>query len=143
MLQKMLIDQTKSRARHCNDNALVEGKNGSIIRKYFGNGYIPRKYAQEINEFYRKHFNPYLNYHRPCGFATDIVTEKGKVKKKYDTYMTPYEKLKSLPDPRQYLKENITLKCLDLIATNQDGNEAAAGMQKAKAELFNSFKKNS
>jgi transposase InsO family protein len=64
MLQKMLIAQTKSRARHCNDNALVEGKNGSIIRKYFGNGHIPKKYAKEINEFYRKYFNPYLNYHR-------------------------------------------------------------------------------
>jgi hypothetical protein len=143
MLQKMLVAQTKSRSRHCNDNALVEGKNGSIIRKYFGNGHIPKKYAKEINEFYKQYFNPYLNYHRPCGYATDIVSDKGKIKKKYDTYMTPYEKLKSLDNARAYLKTTNTLKCLDLIATNQDDNEAAMNMQKARVELFNKFNKKS
>lgn len=33
LLQKLLIELTKLRAGHSNDNALVEGKNGSIIRK--------------------------------------------------------------------------------------------------------------
>lgn len=36
MLQKMLVEQTKSRSRRTNDNALVEGKNGAIVRKYLG-----------------------------------------------------------------------------------------------------------
>jgi transposase InsO family protein len=143
MLQKMLVTQTKSRARHCNDNALVEGKNGSIIRKYFGNGYIPKKHGEEINIFYEKYFNPYLNFHRPCGFATDIVSDKGKIKKKYDTYMTPYEKLKSLENSKKYLKDEITLKCLDLIATNENDNEAAREMQRARVELLKNIKKKS
>ena len=34
LLKKLLIELTKSRARHANDNALVESKNGSIIRKH-------------------------------------------------------------------------------------------------------------
>jgi transposase InsO family protein len=33
LLQKLLIEQTKSPARRSNDNALVESKNGSVIRK--------------------------------------------------------------------------------------------------------------
>ena len=36
LLKKLLIELTKSRARHSNDNALVESKNGSIIRKHLG-----------------------------------------------------------------------------------------------------------
>jgi transposase InsO family protein len=35
LLQKLLIEQTKSRARRTNDNALVESKNGSVVRKHF------------------------------------------------------------------------------------------------------------
>lgn len=141
MLNKMLVEQTKSRSRHCDDNALIEGKNGSIVRKYFGYGYVPKKYAQIINEFYRTHFNNYLNFHRPCGFATLKIDRRGKQKKKYDIYLTPYEKFKSLENPRQYLKPDTDLKCLDIIATLQSDNECAASMQKARTELFNNINK--
>lgn len=87
LLNKLLIDQTKSRARHCNDNALVEGKNGAVIRKHIGYMHIPQRYASSLNEFYRDHLNVYLNYHRPCGFATIKISEKGKIKKVYMTYI--------------------------------------------------------
>ena len=40
LLEKLLIEQTKSRARRSNDNALVESKNGSVIRKHFGFSHI-------------------------------------------------------------------------------------------------------
>jgi len=35
----------------------------------------------------------YLNYHRPCGYATQVVDRKGKTRKRYEAYLTPYEKL--------------------------------------------------
>ena len=54
-----------------------------------------------------------MNYHRPCGFATTIVDGRGKEKKKYDIYLTPYEKLKSLPDAASYLKLGVTFEKLD------------------------------
>jgi hypothetical protein len=139
MLQRMLVKQTKSRARHCGDNGLVEGKNGAIVRKYFGHGHIPREYAALINEFYTTQLNPYLNFHRPCGFATNITAANGKVTKKYDTYLTPYEKLKSLDNPKQYLKETTDLKCLDILATLENDNSAATAMQRARVELFKSI----
>jgi len=140
LLNKLLIKLTKCRARHCNDNALVESKHGSILRKHFGYTYIPQPNARKINGFFKKYFNPYLNFHRPCGFATIITDKKGKQKKVYRTYQTPYERLKSLPNAKQYLKPGITFEILDKIAYEKSDNEWAALMQKAKEELFKNFK---
>lgn len=139
MLNKLLIQQTKCRARHTNDNALVEGKNGSVIRKYIGYSFIPKRYAQDINQFDKEHLNIYLNYHRPCGYATIITDKKGKQKKIYNIYQVPYERLKSLPNARQYLKPGLTLKILDKIAYEKSDNECAVAMQKTKDELFDNF----
>jgi len=139
LLNKLLIKQTKSRARHCNDNALVEGKNGSVIRKTMGRMHIPQRHATAINQFYKDHLNVYLNYHRPCGFATTITDKRGKQKKIYQTYLTPYERLRSLNNAKQYLKKGVTCKDLDAIASRESDNENAAMMQQAKAELFTSF----
>lgn len=136
LLNKLLIEQTKSRARHCNDNALVEGKNGSIIRKNIGYMHIPQSYAVALNDFYQNHFNPYLNYHRPCGFATEKISEKGKVKKVYDVYRTPLEALAAHPRAPEFLKEGVTLEKLASLANEKSDNECAAQMQKAKVELF-------
>ncbi len=36
MLNKLNIEQTKSRARHSNDNALAQSKNASVVRKHMG-----------------------------------------------------------------------------------------------------------
>ena len=141
MLNRLLIKQTKSRSRHSNDNALAESKNGSVIRKHMGYMHIPSRYAASINDFYKKYFNVYVNYHRPSGFATDIVDEKGKIKKKYDQYLMPYEKFLSLKDPEQYLREEIAIQMIKDIAKEKSDNEYAALMQKEKAELFKSFKK--
>lgn len=136
ILNRLLIKQTKSRARRCNDNALVEGKNGSVIRKHMGRNFISQKFSKPINEFYENHFNAYLNFHRPCGFATEHIDLRGKVKKKYDIYMTPYEKFKSLENCEKYLKPEIRLVDLDKIAYQKSDNEFATLMQEAKEKLF-------
>jgi len=78
LLNKLLIEQTKSRPRHSNDNGLVETKNGAVIRKHMGYGYIPAEHAEHIQHFYSAHLNPYLNYHRPCAQADIEVDEKGR-----------------------------------------------------------------
>lgn len=138
ILNLLHIKQTKSRPRRHNDNALVETKNGSIIRKHFGYFHIPAipENARLINEFCRKWLNPYLNYHRPCGFATSKFDHKGKEKKIYDTYMTPYEKLKSLKNADMYLKRHVFFKDLDQIANRESDTEFALKMNEAKAIMF-------
>ena len=69
LLNKLLAEQTKSRPRHSNDNGLAESKNGAVVRKHMGYGYIACTHAEALNEFYREHFNLYLNFHRPCGVS--------------------------------------------------------------------------
>jgi hypothetical protein len=74
LLNKLLIEQTKSRPRQSGDNGLVETKNGAVIRKHIGYGYIHAGHAEAINNFYREYLNPYLNYHRPwrpCSRSTN------------------------------------------------------------------------
>lgn len=142
LLNKLLIEQTKSRSNRTNDNALVEGKNGSVIRKHMGHWHIEQKHAPTINQFYQEHFNTYLNFHRPCGFATVTVDEKGRRTKKYKTYQTPYERLKMIVEAKKnqpYLREGVTLKTLDAIAAKQTDNEAAALMQAARDRIFKKF----
>ena len=83
LLNKLLIEQTKSRPRHSNDNGRVETKNGAVIRKHMGYGYIAGEHAQAIHGFYAQHLNPYLNYHRPCAQADLEVDEKGRQRRYY------------------------------------------------------------
>ena len=68
-----------------------------------------------------------------------LSSQKGKPKKIYKIYQTPYERLKSLKYTEQYLKEEITFEILDKIAYKKSDNECATLMQKAKVELFKSF----
>ena len=138
LLNKLLIELTKSRSRRTNDNALVEGKNGSIVRRHLGYQHIPQKWAPLINEFNQKYLNPYINYHRPCFFPIVIIDAKGKQKKTYPykAMMTPYEKLTSLPEAKQYLKPGMTFKQLDDIALSISDNEAAHQLNEARKQLF-------
>lgn len=136
LLNKLLIEQTKSRSGRSNDNALVEGKNWSVIRKHMGYWHIASEHAESVNAFYGEHFNDYVNFHRPCGFATVTVDERGWRKKKYETYQTPHERLKSI-DPRgKYLREGVDCASLERIASRRTDNEAAEEMRKAKDRLF-------
>ena len=142
LLNKMMINQTKSRPRRSNDNGLVETKNGGVIRKHFGYAYIEQRHAEKINLFYRTFMNPYLNFHRPSGFATKVFDSKkpGKYKNVYKTYLTPFEKLQSLKQPEQYLKPNLTMNLLKQFASQLSDTEAAEAMQKAKRELFKTIR---
>ena len=59
LLNKLLIGEfTKSRAHRTTDNALVEGKNGAVVRKHLGHEPIPAVHAAEFQRFYTAHFNP-------------------------------------------------------------------------------------
>lgn len=137
VLKRLLIKQTKSRSRKSTDNALVEGKNGAVIRKHMGRNFIDKSRAGEINEFYMNYFNIYLNFHRVCLYATDYVDKRGKIRKKYNQTFVPYERFKSLKNADQYLKEGTTFAMLDEIAYAKSDNEFAEEMKKAKSKLEN------
>ena len=139
LLNKLLIEEfTKSRSRHSNDNAQVESKNGAVVRKHFGYSHIPQRFATLVNAFCREHLNPYVNFHRPCLFAETITDAKGRQRKRYPykLMMTPYEKLKSLPKSKQFLKPDVTFKHLDTQASAISDNEAAQRLNNARTTLF-------
>jgi predicted DNA-binding transcriptional regulator AlpA len=136
LLNKLSIEQTKSRSRKSNDNALVEGKNNAIIRKQMGYVHIPKRHAQSINRFYQNHLNNYLGFHRHCAFATEVISDQGKIKKKYDIYLTPCQKLLSIPNVEQYLKTGVSKGSLMEEQMKMSHVEAAQNLQKAKTELF-------
>jgi len=141
LLNKLMIEQTKSRPRHCNDNGLAETKNGAIIRKHMGWGHIQAAHADRIQQFYNAHLNPYLNYHRPCAQADVEVDAKGRKRRRYRRYQTPLETLLSLPQPQQYLRPGLTLATLQRIAGLMSDTEAARRMQQAKHRLFDQLRK--
>ena len=138
MLNKLLVEFTKSRAYRTTDNALVEGKNGAVVRKHVGYGPIGCGHAAAWQKFYTAYFNPYLNYHRPCGFATVVTDRRAKHKRRYpaNDYRTPYEKLISLKKWQQYLKPRIPADLLARQSQQRSDTEAALRMQKAKRELW-------
>ena len=143
LLEKLRIEQTKSRSRQTNDNALAESKNASTVRKYLGYSHIPQHFASQVNAFTVEVLSPYLNYHRPCHFPTECTDKKGKIRKRYryQDMMTPYEKFRSLPEAERYLKPGTTLEKLDTLAAECSDNDAAQHLNEARAKLFQSINK--
>ena len=144
ILEKLRIEQTKSRSRQSNDNALAESKNASVVRKHMGYAHIPQQYAKPINAFYQDTFNPWLNLHRPCLFATEVINAKGTITKRYkhEDVKTPLESLALLCEKGLVtLKPGITLDALQVLAKSQTDLAAAQAMQHAKTGLFAGFAK--
>ena len=139
LLNKLLIEQTKSRPLHSNDNGLAEAKNGAVVRKHMGYTHIAAVHAAAIETFYEQHFNPYLNFHRPCGVPEQIVDAKGKSKSVYRWYATPWEILRQLPGVAGCLKDRVTIQELERKAGSRTDTQAAEEMQKAKEKLFLCF----
>ena len=141
VLQKLLIEQTKSRSGRCNDNALIESKNGSVVRKHMGHWHIPKYEARKINGFYRDCFNEFLNFHRMCAYPTTVALENGKKKKVYEETATPCQKLLSIPEVSKYLKEGVTVPSLKEKSLRMSHIEYAKMMHEAKQKLFAAIKK--
>ena len=140
MLEKLRIEFTRSRPRRSNDNGLAETKNGAVVRKEFGYAHIPQRHAARFNTFCREYLNAFLNYHRPCLFATEVADPKkpGRIKRVYRPRdaMTPLDKLASLPDAATFMREGITLQDLQQLARALTDVQAAEELAEARAALF-------
>jgi transposase InsO family protein len=140
MLDKLRIEFTRSRPRRSNDNGLAETKNGAVVRKLFGYGHIPQRHASRFNTFCVEYLNPFLNFHRPCLFATDKPDPKkpGRIKRVYRARdaMTPLDKLASLPDAAAFLRDGVTLEDLHALATALTDVQAGGELHEARLALF-------
>jgi hypothetical protein len=140
LLNKLLIEQTRSRAHHSGDNGLVESKNGAIIRKHIGYGYIAAQHAAGMDQFYREHLNPYVNFHRPCAVPTVLTQPNGKRRRVYQRWATPFELFREVPQCESFLRPGVTLAELESFAQRQSDTEAALAMQRSRRKLLASIK---
>ena len=67
------------------------------------------------------------------------MNAKGKEKRAYRWYATPWEILRQLPDVASHLKAELTIAKLDQQAQSKSDTQAAEQMQEAKRKLFASF----
>ena len=140
LLEKLRVEFTRSRPRHSNDNGLAETKNGAVVRKFFGYAHIPQHHAARFNTFCREYLNPFLNFHRPCLFATDRADPKkpGRIQRVYcpKDAMTPLDKLASLSQATSFLRQGITFADLHALAHALTDLQAAEELYEARQALF-------
>ena len=144
LLEKLLIEQTKSRAHRTGDNGLVEAKNGAIIRKHLGFAHIGAQHAETVDRFHREHLNPYLNFHRPCAIPEIVEQANGKRRRVYRDWDTPFEIFSRTPQCESYLRPGVSLAELERSARGaQSDTEAAIEMQRAKRRMLAGIAKQS
>jgi len=136
LLEKLLIEQTKSRAHRSGDNGLVESKNGAVIRRHIGFGHIAAQHAEAVDCFHRQYLNPYLNFHRPCAIPEIVEQSNGKRRRVYRRWATPFEIFCQAPQAESCLRPGVTMSELERFAALQSDTEAALAMQRAKRELL-------
>ena len=136
LLGKLLIEHTKSRARHSGDNGLVEAKNAAIICKHIGFGHIGAEHTAAVDAFHRHHLNPYVNFHRPCAVPMILTEPSGKRRRIYPRWATPFELFQEMPRCQSLLRPGVTLAALPQFAQLQSDTEAALEMQRAKRPLL-------
>ncbi len=139
LLNKLHVGEfTKSRARRSNDNALVEGKNAHVVRKYLGHQHIPARFAEAVDDFTRKQISPFLNFHRPCLYATEHMDPRGKLRRtcQPQDVRTPLDKLLSLTDAARFLKRGVSFDSLLHTARQRSALQAAKELNRARDRLF-------
>ena len=138
LLEKLRAEFTRSRPRRSNDNALVESKNGSVVRRHLGHAHIPARFAPLVHEFASATLSPYLDWHHPCQFATEVVRGDGKVRKVYRDadLATPYEKLRSIAGAERFLKPGVDFETLDAQAHAESDLAAARRVKEERDRLF-------
>jgi len=141
LLEKLLIEQTKSRPRKSGDNGLVETKNAAIVRKHIGWGHIAPAHAAPVNQFYTGFLNPYVNYHRPSAQGEVRIDAKGRKHRIYKQWRTPLETLLALHQPQQFLRPGLSINALKRVAATMSDTEAARRMQQARNTMFEQIRR--
>ena len=118
-------------------------RNAHVVRRWFGHDHIPRRFAADVNPdrsrsaFAQGVLSPFLNFHRPCLFATEYRDADGRIRRKYlaRDVATPYDRFRSLDAADAHLKPGVDLAMLDAAAAETD-LEAARRVQAARRVLF-------
>lgn len=92
------VQFTRSRPYHKDDNAHVEQKNWTHVRQWLGYHRIDNPVAVHLmNDLYTKEWNWFHNFFCPSVKLLEKRLVAGKTVKKYDTPMTPYQRVLESP----------------------------------------------
>ena len=126
------ITFTRSRAYRKNDQAHVEQKNGSVVRRIVGYDRFEGRAAWEaLGEMYRI-LRVYINFFQPSLKLISKERNGAKVKKKYDTAKTPHQRVVANEAIDQKIKDlmNEQYKKLDPV-------ELLRRLESLQSTLFN------
>jgi len=85
---------TRSRASRKNDNAYIEEKNWTHVRKVFGYlRYDTHEKLAIMNDLYHNELRQYKHFFQPVMKLQSKERIGGKVKRRYDVAGTPYQRL--------------------------------------------------
>ena len=111
-----------------------------MVRKEFGYEHIHRRHAARFDTYCREYLNPFLSFHRPCLFASELADPKkpGRIKRVYRPRdaMTPLDKLASLSEVASFLRPDVTLLGLQQLARALTDVQAAEELREARQALF-------
>ena len=116
------IELTRSRAYKKNDQAWIEQKNGSVVRRLVGYGRLEGEGSAAVLDELHRHARLYVNFFLPC-FKLKSKTRVGaKVSKKYEPPVTPYERLLANPQMTDGQKDALreTFNSLDPVRLLRD-----------------------
>ena len=88
------VSLSRSRPYQKNDNRMVEQKNDSLVRQYLGYDRLEtQEHLALVNALYERMWLSY-NLFQPVLHLKEKQVQQHKVKRKWDTAQTPYERLK-------------------------------------------------
>lgn len=106
------IEFTRGRPYHKNDNAHIEQKNWTHVRKLFGYERLETiEQLNLMNEVYGNEWRLYKNFFIPCMKLKDkqrIGKHGEKIRRVYDTPATPYQRVLSSPEVKESVKKRLT-----------------------------------
>lgn len=113
--RKEKIVFTRARPNKKNDNAHVEQKNWTTVRKIFGYVRIDtQRQVDMMNELYTGTLRDYTNYFQPVQKLLEKKRVGSRVVKKYDTAKTPYQRVLESREVSQEVKEELRTHYMNL-----------------------------
>lgn len=125
---------TRGRVGRKNDNAFIEEKNWSVIRRSVGYArYDTRHQVAQLNRFYAVH-RLFFNHFLPLTKLVKTERHGSRLKKIYDKPMTPYQRVLDSPDVTAPLKAKLRREHaqLDVFVLKEEWNWRLAQLKPTK-----------
>ncbi|CAL7964359.1 hypothetical protein GAMM_70033 [Gammaproteobacteria bacterium] len=106
--KERMVQFTRSRPYHKDDNAHVEQKNWTHVRQFLGyDRFESKKLVPLMNDLYSNEYNLLQNYFCPNMKLISKKRINAKYYKKYDQPQTPYQRLLASHDIASEAKQNL------------------------------------